>query len=190
MIAQNYTFTRVGEKSLVLARVDNGGAGLVLDGTRARADSLEGLDDLHGLIVGDLAEDDVAAVEPRGDDGGDEELRAVGVGTSVGHGEQARLVVLQLEVLIGELLAVDGLATSAVTTGEVTTLEHELRDDAVEGRALVAKALLASAESTEVLSGLGDNVVEEVEVDATLLRTVSVLVLNVEENLRVAHGCG
>jgi hypothetical protein len=37
----------------------------------------------------------------------------------------------------------------------------------VERRALVAEALLAGAESTEVLSGLGDNVVKEVEVDAT-----------------------
>lgn len=56
-----------------------------------------------------------------------------------------------------------------VAAGEVTTLEHELGDDAVEGRALVAEALLASAESTEVLGGLGDNVAEEVEVDGTSL---------------------
>jgi hypothetical protein len=56
-----------------------------------------------------------------------------------------------------------------VATGEVTTLKHEVRDDSVEGRALVAETLLASAESTEVLGGLGDLVVEEVEVDAALL---------------------
>ena len=63
-----------------------------------------------------------------------------------------------------------------VATGEVTTLEHELRDDTVEGRSLVAEALLASAESTEVLSGLGDNVIEELEVDPALLlcKTTSV----------------
>lgn len=54
-----------------------------------------------------------------------------------------------------------------VATGEVTTLEHELRDDAVESGALVAEALLASAESTEVLDGLRDGLVVEVEVDAT-----------------------
>ena len=36
----------------------------------------------------------------------------------------------------------------------------------MEGRAGVTEALLASAESAEVLSGLGDNVVVEVEVDA------------------------
>lgn len=47
-----------------------------------------------------LTEDDVLSVEPRGDNGGDEELRAVGVGSGVGHGEEVRLVVLELEVLI------------------------------------------------------------------------------------------
>lgn len=105
------------------------------------------------------------------------------VGAGVGHGEHERLLVGELEVLVGELLTVDGLATSAlrcivsmsssqameithVATGEVTTLEHEVRDDTVELGARVAEALLASAESAEVLDGLGDNVVEELEVDA------------------------
>jgi len=37
----------------------------------------------------------------------------------------------------------------------------------VEFGALVSKALLAGAESTEVFSCLGDDVVEELEVDAT-----------------------
>lgn len=77
------------------------------------------------------------AVQPRGDDGGDEELRAVAifivsqrsiifhtkaavgrknvrVRTSVGHGKKTRLGVLQVEVLIGELLTVDGTTTSAL----------------------------------------------------------------------------
>jgi hypothetical protein len=58
---------------------------------------------------------------------------------------------------------------SYVTTGEVTTLEHELRDDTVERRALVAKALLTSAEASEVLGSLGDNIVEEVESDPSTL---------------------
>lgn len=41
------------------------------------------VDNVHALE--DFAEDDVAAVEPRGEDGGDEELRAVGVLARVGH---------------------------------------------------------------------------------------------------------
>jgi hypothetical protein len=36
------------------------------------------------------------------------------VGTSVGHGEETRLGMELLEVLVGELLTVDGLATSAL----------------------------------------------------------------------------
>lgn len=53
--------------------------------------------------------------------------------------------------------------------GEVTTLQHELRDDAVEAGALVALALGQLAELTEVLGGLGDFILEEVEVDAARL---------------------
>ena len=71
-------------------------------------------------------EDDVVAVEPVGDDGGDEELRAVGVLSGVSHRKETRAVVLPDKVLVLKLLAVDGLATSAVVAGEVTTLEHEL----------------------------------------------------------------
>lgn len=43
----------------------------------------------------------------------------------------------------------------------------------MEGGALVAEALLASAESTEVLSGLGDVLIEEVECDALSLDYIS-----------------
>jgi hypothetical protein len=39
--------------------------------------------------------------------GSDEELGAVGVLSSIGHGEETLLGVLQLEVLIWELVAVD-----------------------------------------------------------------------------------
>lgn len=65
--------------SLQLAGGGDGGALGVLDSTAAGASSLKGPDDVHGLGVGHLAEDDVATVEPGGDDGGDEELGAVAV---------------------------------------------------------------------------------------------------------------
>lgn len=57
----------------------------MLDSTRVGADSLDGADDLHRLDIalGDTAEDDVLAIEPRGNDGGDEELGAVAVSKSV-----------------------------------------------------------------------------------------------------------
>ena len=53
-----------------------------------------------------------------------------------------------------------------VTTGEVTSLEHELWNDTVELGARVAESLLAGAESAEVLDGLWDDIIEEVEVNA------------------------
>ena len=42
-------------------------------------------------------------------------LESLRVGTGVGHGEQTRLRVLELEVLVRKLLAVDGLATRALS---------------------------------------------------------------------------
>ena len=68
--------------ALLGTSLGDGRGGLVLDAAGRRAASLERLDDAVALGVtrSDLAEDDVAAVEPRGDDGGDEELGAVAIG--------------------------------------------------------------------------------------------------------------
>ena len=60
-------------------------------------------------------------------------------------------------------LTVDGLSASSVVVGEIATLAHEVGDDTVESRALVPVSLLAGAEGTEVFSGLGDNVVSQLE---------------------------
>lgn len=59
-----------------MAGTSDGGRVLVLDGARVAATGLDGPDHAHRLdvVLGDLAEDDVLAVEPRCDDGGDEEL--------------------------------------------------------------------------------------------------------------------
>jgi len=103
--------------------------------------------------------------------------------------------VLVLEVLVGELVTVDGLATGTlfnrhslavepqgkqltkgrvggvayVVAGEVTTLEHELGDHTVEAGVLVTLALGQLAELTEVLGGLRDILLVEVEVDTANL---------------------
>lgn len=84
-----------------------------------------GLDLLHDVhAVDNLTEHAVVAVQMRRghlrvtengqSDGGDEELRTVGVGTGVGHGKEASSVVAHAEVLIGKLSAVDGLTSVAV----------------------------------------------------------------------------
>jgi len=117
---------------LVTTAVLDGGLGVGADRAGGRTESLDLLDDIHGLIISDLAEDDVLTIEPRGDNGGDEELGAVAeeinvrsvldvahyddlrVGASVGHRQETRAGVLLNEVLIGELLAVDGATTGTL----------------------------------------------------------------------------
>lgn len=64
-------------RNLRLTAVDDGGLDGRADGAGGTAESLNLLDDLHGLVIGNLTEDDVLAVQPRGDHGGDEELGAV-----------------------------------------------------------------------------------------------------------------
>jgi len=116
----------------------------------------------------------VSAIKPRRDNGGNKKLRAVGIGAGVGHGKEAGLVMLQLEVLVGELLTENALAASAVASGEVTTLEHEVRNDTVEagtriGKSLAVLAGKALAQLPEVLAGSGDVIDVEVEVDSATL---------------------
>lgn len=156
-------------------------------GRTARGPSLfHCLEDFHA--AGDSAEDGVLSIEMRGLNEGDEELRAVGVLASVGHGEEAWHVVLILEVLVVEFHAVDGLAASAVASSEVAALSHELSDDSVEAAAFVVEGLagladapLTGAESSEVLRGDG-GVLEELELDAASGLTTD---RNVEEYFRV-----
>ena len=108
-----------------------------------------------------------------------EELRAVRVGTGVGHRHDTGASVLMLEVFIGELGSVDGLATGAVEVREVTALSHEAGNDTVENGLLEVQALaaslgytlLASAESSEVLSSLG-SVTEQVHLNSRLIASL------------------
>jgi hypothetical protein len=94
------------------------------------------LDDVHATQ--DLAEDDVPAVQMRSRDElcqcqrhgpmaviqmssySDEELRAVGVGAGVRHGQQVRLFVFNYEVFVLEFLAIDGASTGALMDGRVS----------------------------------------------------------------------
>ena len=86
----------------------------------------------HVQTLSDFSENNVLSIKPRGGDSANEELRSVGVGSRVGHGQNSSPVVLVDEVLIRKLSAVDRLATSTGGVSEISTLEHELRDHAVE----------------------------------------------------------
>lgn len=154
----SFSFYFPNLRELATVSNDNSALGLVLC---ASGGVFDFLDNIHPFD--DLTEDNVLVVQPSGLHSANEELAAIGVGSSIGHGQNTLASVLHLEVLIVELAAVDGFATSAVALGEVTSLNHELGNDTVEATALVveglaslAKTFLASAKSTEVLSSLGD----------------------------------
>lgn len=90
--------------------------------SRLGATGLNLAHELLTLAVEDLSKNNVTAVEPGGLNGGNEELGAVRVRTSVGHGENVRAGVLKLEVLVLELGTVNRLATTTIARGKVTTL--------------------------------------------------------------------
>ena len=97
------------------------------------------VDHCLGIVIRNLAEDGVVAVEPRGRHGGDEELGTVGAvdlavhattQAGVRHGQQVRVVELQIRNnFIVEVVA---RAAGAVAQ-RAATLNHEILDDAVEG---------------------------------------------------------
>lgn len=115
----------------------------LLGGAGARPVGLDLLDHIHAL--GDGAKHDMLAVQPGGGDGAQEELRTVRVGPSIGHRQDARASVLQLEVLIGKLGTVDGLATGAIARGEIAALTHEAWDHTVERGTLEVEGLAKAA---------------------------------------------
>jgi len=59
-------------------------------------------------------------------------LGSVGSGSGVSHRQDSGSLVLQGEVLVGELGAVDGLSAGSVVVGEVATLAHEVGDHPVK----------------------------------------------------------
>lgn len=116
--------------------------------------------------------------------------------TSVSHRQEEGPLMLQLEVLVLKLLAVDALAAGAVAVGEVTTLNHELLDDTVEIGTLVVKrlatlaeTLFAGAESAEVLSRLGHNIVVQLHNDASSLAVTNIDLKENAAALRWSGGC-
>ena len=129
----------------------------------------------------------MSAIEPGSLLESNEELRSIGIGSSVCHREEEGLSVLELEVLIIEARAIDALTTSAVTICEVTSLSHEAWDDSVEVRILevqglpsISNSLFTCAESAEVFGSLRDCISEETKDDTTSLLAID---LDIEENL-------
>jgi len=129
---------------------DNGGSGL----SRSGSNFFDGLHNIHPLD--DTSKDNVLSVEPCGLGGAQEELRSVGIGSGVGHGQNSGTGVRKCKVLVCELGSVDGFSTCSVVVGEITSLAHESGDDTVETGSLESESLFSGTQSTEILGGFGD----------------------------------
>ncbi len=99
-------------------------------------------DDLAGLLVGDLAEDRVGALQPRRRHRADEELRAVRATAGLLAAAFAIASRYGLpNVRSGWISVVELVAGAAdALTERVAALDHEVADDAVEDRAVVERS--------------------------------------------------
>src|SRR5690349_10270267 len=103
----------------------------------------------HILAAGDLPEHGVLAIEPIGDDVGDEELAAVGIGSGVGHGEGADFMLIRIAPgLVLKFIA----GSAAAGAGGIAALDHEVGDHAMKHGAVV-KAF--AREEDEIVDSLG-----------------------------------
>ena len=75
----------------------------------------------------------------------------------------------ELEVLISKLVSVDTLSSCSIVVGEISSLAHESWDDTVKRAARVTKTLFPSAEGTEVLSSLGNNITIKTHIMVSIL---------------------
>eukprot|EP00955_Chlamydomonas_euryale_P083939 363901-Chlamydomonas_euryale.AAC.39 len=111
------------------------------------------------------------SVEPRARHCAQEELRAVCVGPCVRHRQDAGLVMLQAEVLVGERLPVNRLATGSIPLCKVAALAHEpaaTRGD-VGVMAASAKSGVASFGAKDPGHSLWDDAVEDTSLEVKWL---------------------
>jgi len=137
---------------LQLAAIDNGD---VLNGlvTRSGLVSLNLFD--KGIVMNNSSENSVLVVEMRCGSEANEELRAIGIRASVGHGEHTLVSVRVPYLLVIELLTVDRNTTSSIAGSGVTTLSHEALNNSVELVTFVVLAIatvLTSAKTSKVLA--------------------------------------
>src|ERR1035437_5046904 len=145
-----------------------------LDGDGVDADFLDGtvlgaagnLGDLfdHVVALDDFAENAVLIIQVRSGCHGNEELAAVGIGSGVGHGEEAGLGVFQGGVeLVGEFVA--GPATAR--TFGIAALDHEIRNDAMKNGAVVERlpGFRTIGKGDKVVHGVGRLIGEKLDLE-------------------------
>jgi len=134
-------------------------------GTGLTADFLDSSNYIH--TFGDLAKNDVFAVQPTSNSGGDKELATVGVWSAVSHGQETWSNVFFDEVFVSEFFAVDRFSAGSVLSSEIASLAHETWDDSVEWTSFVAETFFSGAQSSEVFDGFWYNIVVHFENDST-----------------------
>lgn len=110
IFASDVVFLLVSRSSKLTTVIDED---LGSRGTTAGSNLFNGLDNIHPL--NNRAKHHMLPIQPGRFGGAEEELRSVGVGTSVGHTKNTGTGMLQLEVFIGKL-AVTGDSMRAIGT--------------------------------------------------------------------------
>jgi hypothetical protein len=65
-------------------------------------------------------------------DGCDKELTAVGIGSTIGHGQVHWTFMFESEIFIGKFFTINTFATATIKIGEVSTLDHKIRNNTVK----------------------------------------------------------
>jgi len=81
----------------------------------------------------------------------------------------------------------EGYGATYVAAGEVASLQHEVWNNTMELGVGVAETFFAGAKSAEVLRRLGNDIVKELEVDASSLFCMVPLSAMVPECQELAH---
>lgn len=91
-----------------------------------------------------------------------EELRSIGIWSSISHGQSTSTTMAMIEILISESITIDRLAARPIVVCKVTSLCHETRNDSVEDRlfevhwsSMTANAFFSSTENSKILRCLG-----------------------------------
>lgn len=103
------------------------------------------------------------SIEPTSLGTSDEELTAIGIGSSICHREYTRFGMSKLKVFILESGSINGFTTGTIVVGEIATLAHEIRDHPVETATLVAKTFFSGAERAKVLCRLRNNILPQLK---------------------------
>lgn len=115
------------------------------------------------MTTDDFSKDNVLVVQVTTGAKGDEELTAIGIRSSICHGQQTTLCMLHSKGFVRELFAINRFPARTVVLGKVPTLTHESFDHAMEGGLLVTKTLssFSRGKTFEVQSSFGNNIIEQ-----------------------------